>query len=327
MITLKNLAEKTGFSVSVVSRALNPRTDWHAYMSEPTRRLILKAARQAGFCRNRAAEFLKRGGTATVGVFLPDVAYTLTADLIFGISEVAAQEGFPLQIGFDAPSHGFRAFLRENMRRRHVGVISYPNPVAERGTLSMIREFRKNGGRLILLNTPPRKDDIPVIAIDDLKGGRLAAERLLERKCARYAVMTLPDFCRERAAGFEKRLELSGQKAERFGSTEGEMRRFFRFCGKPSAASPVGVFAATDFLAMRMLQHFCETGVKVGRDLLVIGYDDLYLTEAASPALTTVRQPFREEGRLAMRKLLRMIDGQPEQSELLSPLLVARDSA
>ena len=189
MATLKDIARQTGFSVAVVSRALNQRPDQHARVSVATRRLLVRTAREMGFRRNRMAEFMRRGGLPTVGVFLPAVANRLVADLVFGISKVLSEEDFPLQIGFDAYVEGFRKFIRCNVDLAHSGIISYPTLISDPDVEKEVAVYQSKGGKVVLLNTSARIDGVPVISIDDEHGGSLAAEHLLARHCIRFAVM------------------------------------------------------------------------------------------------------------------------------------------
>ncbi|MFA5043564.1 MAG: LacI family DNA-binding transcriptional regulator [Kiritimatiellia bacterium] len=324
MANLKDIARKTGFSVAVVSRALNPRPDQHARVAPATRRLLARTARAMGFRRNRMAEFMRRGGLPTVGVFLPAAANRLVADLIFGISEVLAEEDFPLQIGFDAYVEGFRKFIRRNVDLSHSGIISYPALISDPDIEKEVAVYRAKGGKMVLLNTSARLDGVPVISINDRQGGRLAARRLLACRCSRFAVLgSYPD----RKQGFQRTIDAAGGATREFNETASDLRALARFCLAASSAQPVGVFAVTDVLALRALRALARTPLRVGRDVMLIGYDDLDLTHEITPALTTLHQPFREEGRLAARKLIRMINGGKASSVSIPPRLVIRASA
>lgn len=324
MATLKDIARKTGFSVAVVSRALNPRPDQHARVAPATQRLLMRTAHEMGFRRNRMAEFMRRGGLPTVGVFLPAAANRLVADLVFGISEVLSEEDLPLQIGFDAYVEGFRKFIRHNVDLVHSGIISYPALISDPDVEKEVAVYRSKGGKMVLLNTSARLDGVPVVSIDDRQGGRLAAERLMARRCVRFALMgSYPG----RMQGFQRFLSVAGRKVHAFGDDASGLRALSRFCRQASPSQPVGIFAVTDVLALRVMRALSETSLQVGRDVLVIGYDDLDLTAEITPSLTTVHQPFREEGRLAARKLIRMINGDQESSASISPHLVIRESA
>jgi len=375
--TLRDVARHVGLSVSVVSRALNRSPDRNARVAPETIQKIAEAAKALNFHRNRAAEFVKRGALPTIGVFVPEAANRLIADLLFGISEIAREEDFPLQIDSDLSLKGFRRFMQHNLDLAHSGVISYPALLSQPEVAREVERFRAGGGKVVLLNSALEISGVPVVAMDERLGGRLAAERLLARNCKSFA---LAGEFRERVPGFEEKLNqmqksfrnpprlsatppqegifLAAGRSVRGGTSsekkayapllggvreagggsditerysiakfpedESGLRELVNFC--KSAKKPVGVFAVNDKLALMIIRSLREAGLEVGRETLVVGYDDLELAAEADPPLTTIHQPFREEGRLAARKLINLIYGVNEKSEMVSPRLVARDS-
>lgn len=324
MATLKMIAEKTGFSVSVVSRALNPRPDSYARVAPQTRQLIEATALKSGFRRNRLAEFMRRGRSATIGVFLPAISNRLVSDLVFGISEILAAEDFPLQISFDMYAEGFRRFIQRNLDLAHSGIISYSGLIADPAIEKEVAAYRRRGGAVVLLNSSVRMAGVVVISMDEQYGGRQAGERLLARGCARFAVLgEFPG----RQQGFQEALSSAGRTAEVFSCDAPGLAKLLAFCQGASVARPAGVLAVTDKTALRCMRMLFSSALRVGHEVLLVGYDDLDLTAEITPALTTVHQPFREEGRLAARKLLNMIYQQAESSAKIKPKLIIRESA
>jgi LacI family transcriptional regulator len=92
---------------------------------------------------------------------------------------------------------------------------------------------------------------------------------------------------------------------------------------------PTAVFAASDPIGLGVLEAARERGLSVPRDLSVVGFDDTYLAEHATPPLTTVRQPLQDMGRVALRTLLRLGAGDPPDShhvELATELVVRQST-
>ena len=118
MVRLIDIANELNLNVSVVSRALNPNPDSNAVVKEETRELVRTTAKKLGYRPNRQASFLKKGGDATLMCYLPGTADRLIADLMFGISEAAAKEGFPITFFNGANSDDFKKFLSEAMPSR-----------------------------------------------------------------------------------------------------------------------------------------------------------------------------------------------------------------
>ena len=96
-----------------------------------------------------------------------------------------------------------------------------------------------------------------------------------------------------------------------------------------SPEPPTAIFAGCDPTAVGVLAAAQSRGLRVPEDLSVVGFDDTYLTEWSRPTLTTVRQPLRDMGRVALRTLLRLIAGEPLDSHHveLATTLVVRDSS
>ena len=92
MITLKKIAAETGYSISLVSRVLSPKPGQASYVSASTRKIILQATERLNYRPNRSAEFLRKGKAPVIGVFLPDSADDLIADLVVGLSEKAEEQ-------------------------------------------------------------------------------------------------------------------------------------------------------------------------------------------------------------------------------------------
>jgi len=91
---------------------------------------------------------------------------------------------------------------------------------------------------------------------------------------------------------------------------------------------PTAIFASNDNMAIGVLQVARERGLRVPEELSVVGFDDSDRASIVTPALTTVRQPLEEMGRIAVSLLMRLIDGQRVEALRveLATRLVVRDS-
>ena len=319
-VTLRDVARRTRLSLSVVSRALNPRPDKNARVADATRARIADAACALGFRPNRHAAFLRRGQVPTLGVFLPDVPNRLVADLMIGISLAAAAARYPLNFyfGLTAASYG-RFFAREGAVVR-AGMITYPFFNVGQATRRRIDAYRARGGQVLVLNASGAVAGIPVVRFDEAAGGRLAARHLLERRCGAFHVDEYP----ERTAGFLAELAAAGVAGQRLAT--GQLVPAVQ-ADLAAGRRPVGVFCTTDLEALRALRRLRAAGLSVGSDVLVIGYDDLFIVGEADPPLTTIHQPFREEGRLAVEQLVALIHGEVAADAVVQPRLIVRESA
>ena len=172
--------------------------------------------------------------------------------------------------------------------------------------------------------------------MDDVLGGRLAADHLLERGHRRIAFVGgnagLPQI-QQRLAGVREVVAdddgaltvLSPRTLTVAGGREaGE-----QIIGMPAARRPTAAICANDLLALGLLQEMVRHGVRVPDELAIVGYDDIDFAAAAAVPLSSVRKPRQELGRRAVQLLLdeaRNPDHRHEQL-LFEPQLVVRESS
>lgn len=322
MATLKDIAAELGLNVSVVSRALNPKPDKHAVVAEETKKLIIETAERLGYRRNRIAEFMKRGRAATIGAFIPGVPNRLIADLMIGISEQAMEQGFPVNFSYGAKLTDFQRFFAGITDVSHSGIITYPYKDQVADQLSeLLNNYKDSGGNIIVLNAYQDYGDIPVLDIDDRAGGELAAKVLVECGCKTFLIdkeyIRRSDACRAYLATCKKTVEYF---------TKATFPKVLQQYVDTEKAGPLGVFCTSDQCAVELYPVIQNAGLTIGKDVCLIGYDDLFLTEFITPSLSTIHQPFKEQGKRAVTKLINMIYGEPEKSELIRPRFVERNS-
>lgn len=324
MATLKQVAAEAGVSVSIASRILSPNPEPSGRYSQDTRKRVEVAAKKLGYRPNRYAEFLKRGENPSIGVFMPECSNRLIADLVMGLSQAAAANFFPLALHFSLSFERYRDFLKANEKNKFCGIITYPGFREDAETKRLVEDFRAKGGRLLLLNSDITVRGVPVVALNDHYGGHLAAARLIERNCAEYVL--LGDFP-GRNEGFLDTLAKNGRKKIRRLPHDEWVNYLPKIVDRATAEKPLGIFAVNDLLALRITRFLHARKIAVGRDALVVGYDNLAATEECYPPLTTIHQPFLEEGKIALEKMINIIYGKEEGDVYIQPRIVIRESA
>jgi DNA-binding LacI/PurR family transcriptional regulator len=91
---------------------------------------------------------------------------------------------------------------------------------------------------------------------------------------------------------------------------------------------PTAVLGGNDLMALGAISASQKRGLVVGRDVAIVGFDDIFPAEHSHPSLTTVRQPIHDIGRRICRMLIRLINGDEltERCILLQPELIVRES-
>ncbi len=321
MITLREIARLAGVSTSVASRALNPLPDRNARVASTTREKVLALAEKHGYRPNRSAEFLRRGTAAAISAFVPCSANRLHADLVIGLSEAAAARGFSLNLCFGMNLRSFRNFVEQGSGMPHSGIVTTPYENAGPGIVRAMKKYQNSGGKVLVLQPRLPVGSIPSVSVDEETGGRIVAEHLLARGCDRFFTF---GYYPVRIEAFTRTVTAAGKKVKNLPGDEKILKLVRRVC---KDGCRVGVFAAADHFALDLYRYFSATPHRIGRDIMVVGYDDMLLMDKVSPAMTTVHQPMRELGARAIGKLVRLIYGGQEYSEKIEPRLMVRESA
>jgi DNA-binding LacI/PurR family transcriptional regulator len=333
MVTIKDIAKESGFSVSVVSRALNPKPDQK--VKATTEKVIRTVAEQLGYRPNHTAAFLQRGRNPSIGVFLPRKCNSLVADLVLGISDVARSYGLMLDFHFGFEKKAFSDFLNSANENRNVGIISYmPYGPLQKFWHKQCREFIKNDGKVVFINNPGFHDlDITSVTIDNYSGGEQAAKYLIGRKCDKLLCVD-----------FEEGSWQMDQRTKGFRdfSSNADMQKQVEFCSrekinlslldklKRNCPGPLGVFTSSDYIVFDLIREFYHANRinEVGKEFMILGFDNLSESCLAAPAITTFCQDFQRVGSMSMQKMANMIiKGIKEKSKLIQPELIIRESA
>ena len=324
MTSLKDIAKKLNLSVSVVSRALNAAPDANARVSENTKKLILETAKRMHYRPNRYAEFMKRNRSAAIGVFIPDIANSLIAELLLGISEEANKHGFPVNIHNGLSKASYLDFMQNSINCASSGIITYSaEQYHQHETENILNEYCENGGKVLLLNNMNETKYVH-LSMDEISGGRIAAEMLIKCRCDDYIVLHAVDnISRLRSDGFTNVLNDNGCHVSKFYLDD--FNTLINLM-KKNPDKKYGIFAVSDRGAINFIKQAASENIVCGRNYKITGYDNMDWTEFVSPSLSSVMQPFREQGKRAVQKLIAMIYGQKEKNELLTPAGIERES-
>ena len=322
------MAGHAGVSVGTVSNVLN-RPDT---VSQATRQRVLEAIAALGFVRNESARHLRAGRSRTLGLVVLDIANPFFTDVARGVEDIANAEGMAVILcnSDDRPAKE-AAHLDVLTEHGVQGVLI--TPTAELSPA--LDALRERGVPVVLVDRQGPGADSCSVAVDDVLGGRLAGDHLLERGHRRIAFVGgdagLPQI-RERLQGVRESVGnddaltvLSPQTLTVAGGREaGE-----QIIGMPAARRPTAAICANDLLALGLLQEMVRHGVRVPDELAIVGYDDIDFAAAAAVPLSSVRKPRQELGRRAVQLLLDEASNPDHRHEqlLFEPQLVVRESS
>lgn len=332
-VTRDDVAQLAGVSPSTVSYVINngPRP-----VSEETRAKVLWAIEQLGYQPNVPAQNLRRQRSNAVGLVFRTIERHLThpyfVDLLTSVGEECAKQGFDLLLS-SCTDGALEQGIYERLvgGRRVAGVIvtgvRYHDP--------RIAYLKAEGVPFVALGRPENSLDFPHVDVDGAHGTYQATKHLIDHGWRRIAFIGLSGelLCADdRLAGYRRALEEKGLpfRPELVASrhtTEAHgheaMKGFLELDARPDA-----VVACSDELAFGAMNAAYEHGLSVGKDIGIIGFDDVPSAAYCTPPLTTIRQPIYEIGIRLCGMLIRLIKGEkPEQQQIiLAPTLVIRES-
>jgi DNA-binding LacI/PurR family transcriptional regulator len=340
-VTIQEVAEAAGVSASTVSNLLNGRSN---RMLPETRRRVEEAIRTLGYRPNRAARQLRTGRTQSIGLVVPSVGNPFWGAFARHLESAALAEGYHVLLcNSERDPERESQYVDELWSDGVTGVVlcsSLPS-------LEHMTPLMKRGLHLVAFDRPAQVDDPPglvSISIDNAVGTQLATSHLIELGHRRLAFVSgsLGSVNRrDRHRGFTAALENAGLEpgaatvwpgatADAFGDVEAA--EIGRKAARELLAGdqpPTGIVAVNDMCALGVCRGVRDAGLTVGRDVSVVGFDDIVLADLYDPPLTTVRQPMRAMATSAVAELKARISS-PSMTEgrslLLRPELVVRDS-
>lgn len=271
--TLKDIAERTGFSINTVSHALRGLPD----ISEETRVEIKRVAKQMGYVNNTLASSLRLGYTRTIAIIVPDISNLFFAYTVEQIEIFAAEQGYStLLLNTSEDDVRERRAIRTALNKSVDGIIICP---VQEGRENI--DYMRNSGVPFVLfarNFPDYHAD-SVIGDDD-SGAYQAIRYLLEmghRDILFINMLARNSSAQLREAGFRRAFAEAGIPArpELIGSVNVKGRAYEVLLQEKLRAHPeiTAIFAFNDMLAFGVSAWLIENGYRVPEDISVVGFD------------------------------------------------------
>jgi LacI family transcriptional regulator len=327
--TIRQIADFAGVSIATVSRVVNDS----GYVSESTRRAVESVIREHGYTANRNARALSGGRTGLIGLTVPRIHPSYFSVIVAGVAEALYEHDMRIVVCPTQHEHDREVSLLERLMRGTTdgGLLVLPEESGRE-----LASLMDHGYQFVVVDPRMRIDGrVPTVSAAHASGAGQAVRHLLALGHRRIAAITGPRgwmATEERKHGYVAALAATGVLPD----PDLVIESNFDVDGGREATSallelpepPSAIFAFNDQLAIGAMHAALARGLRLPADLSIVGFDDTAEAGLVMPALTTVRQPLAEMGRMAVSLLLRLLDDEPIEAlhVELATQLVVRDS-
>jgi len=316
-VSIKDIARLAGVSHSTVSRALNHSP----LIPAETAGRIQRIAKEQGYAASAVARSLVTRKTQAIGVVVTSIADPFNGEVVAGIEEVANREGYSVVLATSqADPQREMSVVRSFRERRVDGIL-----VASSRLGAQYQElFDELDAPMVLLNNQHPSELAHSVSIDNIDGGYQVTEHLIQlghKNIAYIGDESGLHSDQERCSGFEKAMKEAAIPVRADLVVRGDGKQAG---GRQRAAEllalvqpPSAIFCYNDMTALGAIEEVVAKDWLVGREVSVVGFDDLFFAASLQPPLTTFRQPKKELGKRAMQLLLAILRGQEAERKVV----------
>lgn len=326
-VSIKDIARVANVSYSTVSRALNdsPR------VQAQTKAQIQRIAAEMGYFPSAVGRSLVTRRTRTIGIVVSTITDLFFAEVIDAIEETALCHHYSVILTNSGGQPQRELSAIQALRERWVDGILVVSGCSSREDLCAGKGLDIP---LVIINNVHREHIGYSVEVDSVGGGRAATQHLLElghRRIAHIAGPVTEWDAVERQSGYQQALQAYGLAVDPALIVRGDNRPEGGIAAMQHLLSlpvpPTAVFCYNDATALGAMHAAHTTGLRIPRDLSVVGFDDVDLAPYLEPPLTTVAQPTREMGKRAVQMVLSLLAGDRTVTDCTLPSnLVVRGS-
>jgi LacI family transcriptional regulator len=320
-------------SITTVSRALDGYDD----VAESTRTKVIQAAQAMGYAPSSAARQLRRRHADAIGYILPTSSPRFSdpfyAAFLTGICDEAADHQIDVIVSSSPPESD----LEKSLYRRWFQSVRVDGMLLNRVRLNdwRIRFLTESNLDFVTLGWVPSSRDYPHIVVNERGGFERLVAHLVRKGHQRLAYIGAANNLLiqiERSNGYKTGLEVAGLPYDENLVVEGDLSEEggYRAARKLLALAnpPTAILGCNDLTAIGVLRATQETGLRVGKDLAITGFDGIQDTESTYPQITTLRQPTYEIARRLTKMLIAINKGESliETRVVIEPELILRAS-
>lgn len=322
MTNIRDVAHLAGVSVATVSRYLNQK----GYLSEKSKKKIEVAINELNYKPNLIARSLSTKQDSSIGLILPDITNPFFPELARAIEDVCMEKGYSIILCNTDDRIEKETHYLQLLKQKYVaGLIITMNHLPKSVYLDLNIPIV---GLDRVENLP-----IPIITTDNERGGRMAAEHLVQNGSKNLLILSGPtteESVARRVKGFQQYTALHEAVTVSILPSHFNYKKSFHEVVSFLKEHPTidGIFACSDTDGIAAIKAATSLNYSIPEDIQVIGFDGVSIGELTSPSLTSIAQNIYLLGSLAAEQLIAQIEGQAvvKQSVKIAPQLIVRDS-
>lgn len=331
-VTIRDVAAAAGVSYQTVSRVLNDKPD----VADETRQRIKQVMQMLGYQPSAVARSLALKRTHTLGLITSDFSDWFFTQVIVGAEIAAHKSDYYLLLSSTEHNPNDEPKYLKLFSEREVDGMLFIRANAQ-GNSQHIVALSEQGVPVVTTayDRLAQLDQVAVVVVDNVKGGFLATQRLVDVGRRRIGMITGPkewEAAQDRMQGYRRMLEQSGIEFDPSLIEHGDWsyESGYRAMRQLLARSAhfTALFAQNDRMAIGAMWALREAGRTIPDDVAIVGFDDIPAAAFSTPPLTTVRQPTIQVGQIAVELLIQMIENptQERKEVLLEPELIIRQT-
>ncbi|HIW51851.1 MAG TPA: LacI family transcriptional regulator [Candidatus Alistipes excrementipullorum] len=328
--TIISISERTGFSVSTVSRVLNGKAEI-ARISKSTVEAIEQEAKRCNYKPSLLAKGLRTNKTNTIGLVIPSMENIYFANLASTIIRDARSYGYTIvTVDTMENERNERDGIESLLARKVDGIIVTPcgqDP-------EWLENINRNTTPVVLIDRYFNSTELSYVCTDNYLGGYEATKYLLNNGhekilCIQGTPHSMP--VRERVRGYLDALRSKGIESyasivgDSFSIQNGYLETKLALS---SASRPTAIFALSNTILLGAIKAIKESGLSIPNDISIITFDNNTFLDFIDPPITRMSQPVNEIGTLSVKLLMQSInEKKPINNKLqLQPQLIVCES-
>ncbi len=335
MVNLRDIAIRADVSISTVSKVLNDKNSIVPISTE-TRKRVLRIAKELCYEPNIYARSLKTKKSNFIGVIVWDIMDPFFGMILSGIRKILEEANYHLILKSNERDLTRDSECIAEFNRILVGGILLVG--GPKRTSKLIKQgLNIHKKSLVIIGTETDDDQIFTVQVDNNRCGFIGAEYLIKLNRPHLAFITLKTRTvdeEKRLIGFKaalKQYELPNSRNtvyEAYAGEEGGYRAAKQIL--ETIKPPLSIFASDDLMAIGVIRALRDMGLKIPRDVALLGCDNLVISNYTEPRLSTIDQPRFDIGKRGAKLLLSILDGKSTEGQdehiILEPSLLVRES-